>query len=94
MLTLETQVQRDSAHVSAMTGEREVAVMSVAAGAYYGLNEVATRIWQLAENPIAIASICAALQSEYEIDGERCEREVLACVRQMMDEGLIRVVDA
>ena len=93
-ISLDTRIQRDPAHVAAMTGERELAVMSVAQGAYFGLNEVATRIWQLTESVATVASICAAMQMEYEIDQARCEQEVVVCLAQMIAEGLIRVIDA
>jgi hypothetical protein len=92
-ITLHSLIERDPSHVSAMTAERETAVMSVAQGAYYGLNEVATRMWQLAECAITVGSICAALQMEYDIDQASCEREVIACLEQMISEGLMRVID-
>jgi len=93
-LSLETHVQRDVTHVAAMTGERELAVMSVVQGAYYGLNEVATRIWELTEHAVSVGGICAILQGEYEIEPERCEREVVECLERMIAEGLVCVVDA
>jgi len=92
-ITLHSLIERDPSHVSAMTAERETAVLSVAQGAYYGLNEVATRIWQLAERAITVGSICATLQTEFEIDQSRCEYEVVACLEQMISEGLMRVID-
>jgi hypothetical protein len=89
----DTRVVRDAAHVAAMTGEREVAVMNVAQGAYYGLNEVATRIWQLIEEPRSVASLCGTLEAEYTIDHASCEREVVECLEMMVREGLVRILD-
>jgi len=92
-ITLSTRVERDPTHVAAMTGAREIAVMSVEQGAYYGLNEVATRIWALIERAQSVASICATLQAEYEIDTPACERDVLACLQTLKAEGLIRIAN-
>ena len=92
-ITLDTRIERDPTHVAALTGERELAVMSIEQGAYYGLNEVATRIWQLVDRPRTVASVCAALQDEYEIDRASCERDVLACLATLQAEGLVRVAD-
>lgn len=90
----DTRVERDPAHFAAATGARELAVMSVEQGAYYGLNEVAARIWQLVDQARSVESICAALLAEYDIEAERCEREVVACLEALVAEGLVRVVDA
>lgn len=92
--TPETRIERLAEHPSARTGEREIAVMSVEQGAYYGLNEVATRIWELIGMPITFADLCAALQTEYDVTAEQCEREVAACLVQLQSEGLARVVAA
>jgi hypothetical protein len=93
-ISSDSRVERDPAHFTASTGERELAVMSVEQGAYYGLNEVAARIWQLVDQARNVGSICAALQAEYAIEAGRCEREVIACLEALAAEGLIRVVDA
>lgn len=92
-ISLDTRIGRDPAHVAALTGERELAVMSVEQGAYYGLNEVATRIWQLIEQPRTVASVCATLQDEYKVDPASCERDVLACLATLQAEGLVCFVD-
>jgi hypothetical protein len=92
-ISLDTTIGRDPAHVAALTGERELAIMSIEQGAYYGLNEVATRIWQLIERPQTVASICATLQDEYDIDGASCARDVVACLATLRAEGLVCLVD-
>ena len=79
-------------HVAVLVGEREVAVMHVEQGAYYGLNEVASRVWELTCDQITFAALCEQLMREYEIDAERCVRDVAQCVEQMAAQGLVRVV--
>lgn len=93
-ITPDTRIERCPEHASARTGEREIAVMSVEQGAYYGLNEVATRIWELIEAPVTFAQLCAALEAEYDVTPTQCAQEASACVEQLIAEGLARVLDA
>jgi len=58
-----------------------------------GLNEVGARIWALLEAPKTVKEIRDALVTEYHIEPERCECEVLALLRELAEEGLIEVSD-
>ena len=64
-------------------------MMSVAAGRYYGLNAVASRIWELLDSPKTIAQLCAQLSEEFEVDAQTCEAEVLKFVQDLIDNGLV-----
>jgi hypothetical protein len=59
-------------------------------GAYFGLDPIGTRIWDLLEQPRSIDEICATLCREYEVDAERCRAEVAALVDDMRASGLVR----
>ncbi len=65
--------------------------MSIENGMYYGMNAVASRIWELIPEPKSISEVCDTLLDEYQVDPEQCEKEVLALVSQLNDEGLIVV---
>jgi len=43
--------------------------------------------------PTRVADIRDAIASEYEVELERCERDVLDLLRQLATEGLIEVRD-
>jgi Coenzyme PQQ synthesis protein D (PqqD) len=70
-------------------GSEEMVMMSVTAGRYYGLNEVASRIWELLETPKTIAQVCAQICEEFEVDVQTCEAEVLKFVRDLVDNGIV-----
>ncbi|HAD96306.1 MAG TPA: lasso peptide biosynthesis PqqD family chaperone [Cryomorphaceae bacterium] len=69
----------------------ETVMMSVANGRYYGINQVGSSIWHLLHEPMQLESIYAALQEEYEIDPETCEREVLVFLEDLMKNNIIIV---
>ena len=69
----------------------ELIGMSVEQGACYGLNDVATRIWELLAEPRSIDSLCQQLTSEYDVEAGQCLREVLDLVEELRAEGLVNV---
>ena len=69
----------------------ETVILDVKSGIYYGLNGVATRIWQLIQEPCAVREVYETLLQEFEIDAERCEHEVLALLQDLAFKRLIEV---
>ncbi|MGH6822022.1 MAG: PqqD family peptide modification chaperone [Methylocella sp.] len=87
-ITLDTTVSRAGETLYARAGADEAVMMSVTAGRYYGLNAVGLRIWELLERPMTIASLCAWLREEFEVDAQTCEAEVLNFVSELIDNGV------
>lgn len=71
----------------------EAAVLNLSDGVYYGLDKVATRIWDLIMDPTRVEDIAAALVREYDVDPDRCERELLAFLEKLAERGLLEVTD-
>jgi hypothetical protein len=69
----------------------EVAILDLKAGVYYGLDAVGARIWSLIQEPRTVNEIRDILLEEYEVEPERCERDLLALLRRLADEGIIEV---
>jgi hypothetical protein len=67
----------------------EVAILDLKAGVYYGLDDVAARIWNLIREPRTVNEIRDILLEEYEVEPERCERDLLALLERLAAEGLI-----
>ena len=68
----------------------EAVILSLKAGVYYGLNSVASRVWSLVQQPALVSSIRDALVEEYDVDPERCERDLLLLLRELVAKELIR----
>jgi hypothetical protein len=69
----------------------EVAILDLKAGVYYGLDAVGARIWSLIQEPRTVNEIRDILLEEYDVEPERCERDLLALLRRLADEGLVEV---
>lgn len=57
------------------------------------LNETAALVWRLIENGDGIASIAAAVASEYDVDPESAAEDVRALVARLLEENLIRAAE-
>jgi len=71
----------------------EVVILDLKASMYYGLNAVGARIWSLIQEPRTIEEIRDALVSEYEVEPERCESDLIALLQSLADAELIEVED-
>lgn len=68
----------------------EIVALHIDKGQCYGMNNVASRIWQLLAQPTSAEEICATLAGEYEVDPETCRADVDALLADLKAEGLIR----
>jgi len=71
----------------------EAAILNLKNGVYYGLDPVGARIWSLIQEPTTVAELRDAIVEEYEVEPDRCERDLLALLRDLAAEGLIEVRD-
>jgi len=71
----------------------EAAILNLKTGIYFGLNEVGAAIWRLVAEPRPISGIVDAIVTQYEVERERCERDVVALIGEMMSRGLVRISD-
>jgi hypothetical protein len=71
----------------------ESAILDVKAGIYYGLNAVGTRIWNLIQEPKRLKEVRDTLLEEYEVEPDRCERELSELLQELLAKGLIEIED-
>jgi hypothetical protein len=88
-ITLETKLSRNGEILHAPVGAEEAVMMSIQAGRYYGLNAVASRIWDLLETPQTVAQLCGGIRQEFEVDAQTCETDVLKFARHLVDNGIV-----
>ncbi len=67
----------------------EVIALDVEQGQCYGLNEVASRVWQLLEKPVSIDEISSTLVAEYAVDGNECRAQVRELIDEFVSAGLV-----
>lgn len=68
----------------------EVLMMSVELGAYFSLNPVGARIWELLETPHDFAALTAILTAEYDAEAEVIRSETRAFLTRLENEGLLK----
>lgn len=68
----------------------EAAILDTARGVYFGLNSVATRVWGLIQQPRTVRELRDSLVSEYEVEAERCESDLLSLLNELLAAGLIQ----
>jgi hypothetical protein len=66
----------------------EAVMMSIENGAYFGLNPIATRIWDLIEQPRSIAELIGVITEEYDVSEEQCVADVQEFVADMITRGI------
>ena len=87
-MTLDDVVSRRDSTLSAKI-DGQVVALDVAKGVCYGLDPIGSRVWALIEQPVAVATVCQTLMSEYDVDASTCEADVLDLCEQLCAEGLI-----
>jgi len=55
------------------------------------MNSVGASVWNLMKEPKTVAEIRDAILGEYDVDQERCERDLMLLLEQLRSEGLIEV---
>lgn len=91
-ITLNTTLERAGDFVTA-TVDDALVMMSLEKGAYYGLDEIGSQIWSQLEAPTRVAALCDNLQAQYDVTRAQCEEDVLAFLQELLDEGMVRVVN-
>jgi hypothetical protein len=85
-----TLLSRNPGHVST-TLDGETVLMSIQSGRYYGMDPVASRIWELLEKPRGFSALAETLAAEYEGDRAVIEADLVKFLRKMLEENLILV---
>ena len=71
----------------------EAAILDVKSGVYFGLNTVGAHIWKLIQAPKTVNEVREILLEEYDVEPERCGRELVALLQELAANGLIEIKD-
>jgi hypothetical protein len=89
--SLTSIVVATSEQVSCALGD-ESAILNLKNSVYYGMDPVGSRIWNLLAQQRSVGDLRDILVGEYDVETERCERDLFALLERMRSEGLIQVV--
>ena len=71
----------------------EVVILDLRTGLYYGLDEVGARVWNMVQRPQTVSAMRDAIAGEYDVDPDRCEKDLIALLNELHTNGLIKVED-
>jgi hypothetical protein len=71
--------------------DQETVLMSIDAGAYYGLEGPARSIWERLETPLTFSALVQWLVREYRVTPEACAEDLGRFLAKMEEEGLLHV---
>lgn len=80
--------QEEGNIVSDMDGEK--VMLSIHNGKYYNLGEMGGEIWEQIEEPISVGEVISQLVTQYDVEQDECEDEVMSFLHQLLEEGLIK----
>jgi hypothetical protein len=83
-----TIYRRNTDLVSANLGE-ELVLLDMPHGSFLGFNATAAHIWRLLHDPLGFERICAAMTAEFDVDPDRCRKEVASLLDNLLASGLI-----
>ncbi len=67
----------------------DAVVLQLKTGVYFGMQEVAARVWDLLCEPRTLEEICSIVTSEYDVDPDACERDLLIFLNELASQSLV-----
>jgi hypothetical protein len=69
--------------------DREVVILDLDSGSYFGLNEIASRAWAIVLEQKTLAGVHAALLKEYDVVPDRLQQDLLEWAGKLVDKRLL-----
>ncbi len=67
----------------------EAVLLNLTTGTYCGMNEVATRAWEILQEPTSFDALCGQLTAEFEVEPATVRTDMQTFVRALADAKLI-----
>ena len=89
-ITGEAIVLRNASVLAAEIGG-ELVLMSVSQWHYFGLNSVASDIWERLASPMRVEALCESLATDYDGDIQVIRKDVMELLSKLASRELIEV---
>ena len=70
----------------------EMVMMSINKGAYYGINNIGSRIWNLLENEMTALEIINNICDTYEVEIKQAHKDTMAFLNNLLEHDLVMIV--
>jgi len=91
-LSEDTKLVAVEDHLTSEVDDEKV-VLQTKTETYYGVDGVGSRAWELLQQPRSVEEIQSEIVAEYDVDPERCRRDVESFVSDLLDERLVERVE-
>jgi hypothetical protein len=71
----------------------EVVMLDMTSGFYFGLNSVASVIWQKMKEGISFEALINQLIEEFQVERELCEKDTRELIDQLLEKNIIRILE-
>lgn len=90
-ITLSSKVRPIRELVSSKVGD-ELVILNLKSGIYFGLNPTGRLVWENLTSEYPLTAVRDLMVKEYDVHLETCERDVVAVVQHMAEQGLVEVL--
>jgi len=91
MLNLKSKIMVNE-HISSATVDSEIVMLDMERGSYFALNAVGTYIFELLKENTTIEEICAAVVRTFDVEVERCEKELFDFLGKLHAENIVTII--
>jgi len=71
--------------------EGQAVILNLQTGAYYGLDEVGNRMWELLSQHRKVGEAYRILLEEYEVEPQRLREDLMALIDGLSSYGLLQI---
>ena len=71
--------------------DNEIALLSLPAGRYFGLNMTGACVWELIQQPITVETLLSGMLQRFDVEESVCQCDLLELLERMTAAGLIEV---
>ena len=88
--TMPKTVRANSEVIFAELGD-EISLLNVSTGIYFTLNAVGSSVWHQIQQTRTMDQIKDQVLKEYDVDEDRCQRDLVRLIEDLRRNGLIQV---
>lgn len=93
-IQLDTRVQQSPNPIATSPVDEDLMMFSQERNRYFALKGPARAIWERIAQPVVVEQLCEELTADFvDVDIDECQRDVIAFLIELQDEGLIRIID-
>ena len=85
------KLKKSSEEVLSSEVDGEMVLMNLQTGQYFGLDEIATEIWSLLDDPNSVDDLVKKLMEVYEVKEEECRADTKTMLVQLINLKFLEV---